>query len=82
MSTSDSLVYGLKIALLGVWAAPWTIVALALCISVLGIPLAIPCAWIGCYPLYRVVLARHKAVQAYRDRDHPLENEGEVPWNI
>lgn len=61
-------------------AMPGCALGLALCVTIIGIPLGLPIMTLSCLPLH-YVLKRHSArVIAWHDRDRPLDEETVKPW--
>lgn len=73
--------YVLKLTFAILWCLPWGLVAIVLCLSIVGIPLGIVCWAIASAPWLALERSRIKKEVAHEMRDHPL-HEGDVPWEI
>jgi uncharacterized membrane protein YccF (DUF307 family) len=76
------MLYALKLFGCIVWAVPWCLAAVICGMTFIGLPLAFLLWIIGCLPYQRVHQKHQEKLYAYKHRDHALEEEGEVPWEM
>jgi hypothetical protein len=74
--------FGIRIGISFMWAAPWMILAFIFGASIIGIPIAIALVGIASAPFHHIMKRHLENSYAYNNRDHPLEVEGGVPWEV
>jgi|SRR6478609_4170257 len=63
-------------------AAPFVIVGLALCFTVIGIIFGVPIMVIGCLPLMETLSTRSAHKVIWENRDRPWNEDDAPPWTV
>lgn len=72
--------YKWRVAACYLWGVPWAAVGVALCATVIFIPLGLLAFGIAGWPLARQQSKHMERKQEWLDRDRPLPNEAIRPW--
>jgi uncharacterized membrane protein YccF (DUF307 family) len=85
-SAWEQVKFGLKLTAWLFWCIPWSAAGVALCLTVVGIPLGFGSFSIAAWPLVHMVERRNRMAVAYEDRWSYVGKEGEepdeVPWIV
>jgi hypothetical protein len=66
------------------WGLPWTAAGIALCLSIIGLPVGLLCLGIGAYPWFRAEKGHLARKDKWINRDRPLfsDDERQRPWDM
>ena len=73
---------GIRYTLAIAWAIPWFVIAIACCVPIVTIPVGLAALGIACFPFGWVSKRRVEHKVAWKERDHALEEDEEVPWSL